>query len=383
MKIAFLTNYYNYHQAEFSKFMSVETNNNFFFITTSQMDEDRIKMGWNNGILPDFVIDYKSDSEKCDQIINSADVVIIGSAPRRLIKERLKRKKVTLFYSERIDKRKSSFLKILKELPLFYYYFGRYSNYYCLCASAFTSYDFSKRNCFKEKCYKWGYFPQNVDFNPNNRLNKTMHEKCELLFCSRLIELKHPEFAIMVAKHLKEEGISFNLNILGSGDLDYDISKQISDLGLSDEVHLIGAVPPETVREYMLNSDIFLFTSDRREGWGAVLNESMSNACAVVASSEIGSVPFLLKDGVNGYIYQDGNFQDFYCKVKELCLDQDKRKELSEAAFNTILNTWNAEVGVKRMMELFDDLIKYGESNRYKDGPCSKAEIIKDGWYNN
>ena len=49
----------------------------------------------------------------------------------------------------------------------------------------------------------------------------------------------------------------------------------------------------------MEKSEIFLFTSDKGEGWGAVLNESMNSACAVVASHAIGSVPFLLKDGEN------------------------------------------------------------------------------------
>lgn len=46
------------------------------------------------------------------------------------------------------------------------------------------------------------------------------------------------------------------------------------------------------VRSYMEKADIYLFTSDFNEGWGAVLNESMNSGCAVVASHAIGSVPF-------------------------------------------------------------------------------------------
>jgi glycosyltransferase involved in cell wall biosynthesis len=40
---------------------------------------------------------------------------------------------------------------------------------------------------------------------------------------------------------------------------------------------------------------VFIFTSDRNEGWGAVLNEAMGSGCAVVAADLIGSVPYLIE----------------------------------------------------------------------------------------
>ncbi len=47
---------------------------------------------------------------------------------------------------------------------------------------------------------------------------------------------------------------------------------------------MLGAMSPDKVRAYMERADVFLFTSDFNEGWGAVLNESMNSGCAVVAS---------------------------------------------------------------------------------------------------
>ena len=35
----------------------------------------------------------------------------------------------------------------------------------------------------------------------------------------------------------------------------------------------------------MEQADIYLFTSDRNEGWGAVANEAMNSACAMVADA--------------------------------------------------------------------------------------------------
>ena len=48
---------------------------------------------------------------------------------------------------------------------------------------------------------------------------------------------------------------------------------------------------------------------------------------------------------------------------------------------HTIENVGNAETAAKRLLELITDLSAKGESNRFLSGPCSKAVIIKDGWY--
>ena len=132
----------------------------------------------------------------------------------------------------------------------------------------------------------------------------------------------------------------------------------------------------------MEKSEIYLFTSDRQEGWGAVLNESMNSACAVVANSAIGSVPFMIKDQHNGFIYKSGNVDDLYKKVKCLIDNPDKVKKAGLAAYNTCVNEWNAENAAKRFYALAKAVL-HGEENPdiFADGVCSKAEILKDGWY--
>ena len=100
--------------------------------------------------------------------------------------------------------------------------------------------------------------------------------------------------------------------------MEVKLSKMIIDEGLSNNVKILGSMSPEKVREYMEQSEIFLFTSDREEGWGAVLNEAMNSACAVVASDAAGSTNFLVVDGENGFLYKSGDIDDLYYKVKLL-----------------------------------------------------------------
>ena len=128
-------------------------------------------------------------------------------------------------------------------------------------------------------------------------------------------------------------------------------------------------------------SDIFLFTSDRNEGWGAVLNESMNSGCAVVASHAIGSVPFLMKNEENGLIYRSGDVDDLYAKVKKLIDAPKMRRQLGENACRTMESAWNAHTAAQRLMALSQDLMQEKRSARFADGPCSPAQRLKDTWY--
>ena len=126
-----------------------------------------------------------------------------------------------------------------------------------------------------------------------------------------------------------------------------------------------------------------MFSSDRNEGWGAVVNEAMNSACAVVANSEVGSVPFLIKDGENGYMYKDKDVDDICAKIKMLLDDPDNQARVAKNAYFTMLNEWNPENAAKKFMVLAERMLA-GEYKPFPfdDGVCSKANILRDSWYN-
>ena len=148
-----------------------------------------------------------------------------------------------------------------------------------------------------------------------------------ILWVGRFLDWKHPDDALQVAKRLKAEGYAFTMNIIGTGELEQKLKVMIEQYQLNDCVHMLGSMPPERAREYMESSQIFLFTSDRNEGWGAVLNESMNSGCAVVASDAIGSVPYLMQDSENGLIYKSGDVNMLFEKVKWLLDNQSFAKK--------------------------------------------------------
>ena len=156
----------------------------------------------------------------------------------------------------------------------------------------------------------------------------------------------------------------------------------IREKKLDDCVHMLGGMRPEQVREYMERADIYLFTSDFNEGWGAVLNESMNSGCAVVASHAIGSVPFLIEDGRNGFVYKNGDIEDLDSKVVLLLNQPDLRMAIGKRAYRTIKEVWNAHVAAERFLALVMNLTNGEKATQIYNGPCSSAPILRNNWYN-
>ena len=102
----------------------------------------------------------------------------------------------------------------------------------------------------------------------------------------------------------------------------------------------------------------------------------------MVANQAIGSAPFLIKDGENGYLYQDGSVEDLYCKVKKLLDDKAARQRMAKNAYTTMRDEWNAENAAKKFVALCEKMLSGSyKPFPYESGVCSKAEILKDRWY--
>lgn len=384
MKIAFISNYHNHHQKFLSEQLHRITNGKYTFIETSSISRERIKLGWGNDVIPSYVKKNFIDDEAysmCQDIIDNVDTAIIGSAPYRLIKGRLNRRKLTFCYSERIYKQGFDYIKYPKILFNMFMKYTRHKNLYMLCASAFTAVDYAKTATFLGKTYKWGYFPECKYYDDIDKLIRNKNHS-EILWCGRMMQLKHPDDVLRVAKKLKNDGYSFKIRMIGIGEMEDSLKQYVVENEIEDNIEFLGSMSPEEVRSHMEKAGIYLFTSDKREGWGAVLNESMNSGCAVVASHSIGSVPFLVKNKENALVYESGNVEMLYQKVKFLLNNPKIQRSLGKKAYLTIAEEWNSEEAANRLVNLARHIIE-GEyaPDIYESGPCSKAEIIRENWF--
>lgn len=384
MKLTFVSNALTPHQIPFCEACINILGDGFSFVSVAEVTDERKTIGWGAEAKDYEIRSYESSEarEKAITSINEADVLILGSASEDIIKSRLKAKKLTFKYSERQYKKPLNIKTYPHALAGAWLHFGRYQSapFYLLCASAYASADFMKFGNFKNRAFKWGYFPATYEYDIDVLMAKK--ESRTITWAARMIDWKHPELAVEMARRLKADGIDFTLNVIGFGVMENEIRESVARLGLADCVKLLGSMKPEEVREYMEKSAVFLMTSDRQEGWGAVLNEAQNSACAVLANSAAGSAPYLIKNGENGFIYNEKDIDDMYAKLKLLLLDTEKREAMGRAAYQNIHGHWNAENAAKRFVTLAEHLLSGGDGlSLFDDGICSPAEHYRDGWY--
>lgn len=377
MTVVFLSNYLSIHQLPLAQALHRLTEGNFTFVATEPISQERLQFGYPDldAQYPFVLRAYLGQAEQAAaiELTNEADVVIIGSAPWFYLEKRLQQNKLTFLYSERLYKSGYQAWKWPVRMVRFWKKYGRHKSLYLLCASAYTAADFAKTRTFLNKAYQWGYFPQTQAYE-----TLPAKEPNTIVWAGRFLDWKHPEHAVEVARRLKAQGYDFHLTMLGNGELLENMQNLVKSQDLDAYVSLPGAVPADAVRGYMEKAQIFLFTSDRNEGWGAVLNESMNSGCAVVACSAIGSVPFLLQTGENGLSYPQGDVDALYAHVKHLLDDPAAREKLGKAAYNTVTDIWSAETAATRLLALSEALLSGDpHPNLYQSGPCSKAAILK------
>ncbi len=376
MRLVFVSNFLNHHQIPFCEQM-IKRCDEFYFVATENGQSQAYQVSQQR----DYLVDYKKEAHKAKELIQNADVVVFGGCSHDLIESRMKENKLSFIWSERHFK-KGTWRRFIPKTRKAVGRICKYKdkNLFVLCASAFLPYDLSFFNFPKEKYLKWGYFPELKKYDDINKIVE-YKEPNSILWVGRFIDWKHPELAVEVARRLKNNNVDFTLNIIGSGVKKEQVENLIVKYGLQNKVKLLGSMSPEKVREYMEKSQIFLFTSNRQEGWGAVLNESMNSACAVVASSAIGSVPYLLENNKNGCIFKDGKIESLYEKTMFLLNNRDKSKEFGVKAYETLSNEWNTELAAERLLNLVKKIKENDECSIYTAGPCSKAEILNDRWF--
>lgn len=385
MRIVIYSVVLNQHQAPLSDKLWELTNHEFIFVELTNLNDK--KGGTEDYSKRPYLLKAWENEENYNLAMNlctTADCCIfsgIESLPFEL--KRMKINKLSFEMSERWFKKGLVSIcsqRLWKWLITYYKENWKKKKLYKLCCSAYCANDHYKLLTFKDKCYKWGYFTQISNYHHNFTQSGVDNRTLKIMWCARFIDWKHPEIPIKLAKKLKDYFIgkmesdyysSFHLNMFGDGKLRSKIELMAKDLSVSDFISFHGNIPNKDIHEHMRNHDIFIFTSDRSEGWGAVANEAMSEGCILVGSDKIGSIPFLVKDRINGFIFKDQDINSLFDAIKEVISLGNKLTEISYNAYLTIHDLWSPQMAAQSLISLIEGIEK-GEYNPIKSGPCSK-----------
>lgn len=402
--VTFFSNYYNHHQKALCDAFYDILGEGFTFVETMPMEEFRAGMGWGEDAPKYLLRTYESaeNEEKARKLGLESDLVIMGTAPEYFIEPRLSENKIIFRYSER--PLKEGFIKFfiprLTKKYIHLHVRNRKKNIHILGASAYTSLDYKKMfNSYPDKCYKFGYFPKHYEYDTDKLLQvkkdsrrlfvkntgnpedaKLQDAPVSILWEGRLLKLKRADLLIRASRILKSRGLNFSVTIVGEGPEREKLIQLSKKLKVDELVSFENFLKPDAAREKMALADIYVMTSNFWEGWGSVIYEGLNAGCAVVASHACGATPWLVKDRETGLVFKSGDADSLADKLESLLKCAELRNRLSINAYEQMHNLWNPTVAAKRTLALAEAIEEKRECP-FEEGPLSKAEFLKNNWY--
>ena len=148
--------------------------------------------------------------------------------------------------------------------------------------------------------------------------------------------------------------------VFGSGGLENDVRKRISDEGLTN-VHLNPLQPVERVKFVYSLGDACIVSCKEGLGGSAMPSKSwsiMSCGRPVVASFDEGELKEILEKNNCGVFSHAGNVEEFVAAIRQLATNREKCKEMGKNARQFILDNLTKEVGAKKYVDIIKSVVK-------------------------
>jgi glycogen synthase len=126
----------------------------------------------------------------------------------------------------------------------------------------------------------------------------------DLIFVGRLVRAKGMFLLLEALTMLKARGVLPTLTIVGSGPESESVNQQVNELGLAEQVRLVGAKSPTEIAKLLNQHRILVVPSIWKEPFGIVALEGIACGCVVVGSEGGG-----LKDAIGpcGVTFPNGD----------------------------------------------------------------------------
>lgn len=170
----------------------------------------------------------------------------------------------------------------------------------------------------------------------------------------RLCEQKAPDIFVEMASELIKKYDNLIFTMVGDGPLVKDIREKIEQLGITDKIQITGWVDKPEI--YIKDFDIGVLLS-RWEGFGLVLAEYMMHKKSVVASN-VGAIPSIVDDGVNGYLVPVDIVAESVIAVEKLVIDKKKREQFGMCGYDKANKLFTAKRLGEEHINLYTDIIR-------------------------
>ncbi|BBI32097.1 sugar transferase [Cohnella abietis] len=178
-------------------------------------------------------------------------------------------------------------------------------------------------------------------------------ERGVLLMAARFEPVKNHAMLLSALSSLKsKDQLSFITLLAGKGPLESTIKQQISELGLNNDVLMIGHQSP--LYQHLKLADAVVLTSDK-EGIPRIVMEAMAFSKPVIATNALGTRE-LVKHEKTGELIPLGRADLLADSLMRVMNDVDLRQRMGKEAREVIKSEYTEQLVVQRLSAMYKEL---------------------------
>lgn len=188
-----------------------------------------------------------------------------------------------------------------------------------------------------------------------------------IIFVGRLHPVKGVQYLIEAMAIVHQQMPDVKLVIVGDGMERARLEEFAEKLNLNGCIQFAGQVPQESIPRFMHQADVFVLSS-LSESFGIVNLEAMAAGLPIVATN-VGGIPDIVEEGVNGYLVNAKNPDEIAERVLIFLQNDEMREEISaNNREKAEMFTWSrvAEKVEKEYQKAIALSMETGEANKQR-----------------
>lgn len=191
------------------------------------------------------------------------------------------------------------------------------------------------------------------------RLSRT---PLRLICVARLVPKKGFNHQFKIYQELKASGFVFEARIVGDGPLRAQLERELTRLGLAEQVKLIGALPHAEIWNQLAWADVMLHTgivapSGDRDGLPNVIPEAMA-AGVLVVTSPVSATTEAIQQQRTGLVADVDLPLAWLVALRHLATDDALAERLRTAALQWVLENYDAHKNTDRLVACFQQALR-------------------------
>lgn len=196
---------------------------------------------------------------------------------------------------------------------------------------------------------------QNALKDPGLYQNEKSQKKIDLVCVAGLTYGKGHDVLIKAMEIVVEKYKDVKLVLVGDGECRQSLIKMVEKLGLIKNVEFLGQLPHYQAISLVADSYAFVLAT-RFDAFPNVLIEALSVGTPVIASN-VGGVPELIRDGIDGYLVPIEDYQLFSEAIMKLLGNSSLRDNMGANAREHYIQYFELNKAIEKQANWFENQI--------------------------